>query len=902
MRAHRVLGCLLFGGCVWAQQYVISTIAGGAPPPTPAVARSASIGDPTRLATDAAGNVYFGSLHSVFKVDAGGTLTRVAGNGRTGNSGDGGPAAAAQLSFPMGLAVDTAGNLFVADRDASVVRKIAANGIITTVAGSGTPGFTGDGGAAISAQINGPYGVAVGAGGSLYIADTGNNVVRKVSPDGAIRTVVGTGTPGYLGDGGPALNAWLNGPESVAVDAEGNLYIADTFNGRIRRVGTDGVIATVAGVGSTGIYSGDGGPARSAALSLPTDVALDGAGTLYLADFGNTRVRMVSGGIITTVAGQTNGAPLTEGQAAVNARLEGPTGLTVDSGGSFYFVEAGIGSGTGLAVSDYRVWKVSTAGIIGTLAGNGIPNYSGEGVAPTAAQLSGPAGVAVSRFGVIYISDTQNQRVRATSTVGGYTLITVAGNGTPGFNGEIILPRDAQLNRPFGVAADDAGNWYVADTANNRVRKVQPGGNLFTIAGNGNASYYGDGGQGTKASVNQPEGVAADALGNIYIADTLDNAIRKVTPDGLITTLAGTGTPGFSGDGGPANVARLTQPRGVAVDSAGNVYVADSGNNQVRKIDTLGTITTLDTGGSLSDPRGVAVDRAGNLYIADTGNRVVRRVSPGALMTTIAGNGTCCYSGDGGLALDAQLNQPWGVAVDANGNVYVADPANNAVRMLAPVSAGIAVTAVTNAASNLASAVAPGEMVVLYGAGLGGVRTVLFDGVAGPLLYATPGQVGAVAPYSVGGGTVRLFVESAAAASAPVAVAVAATAPGIFTADGSGRGQASAINQDGTINGPSAPAAAGSVLSLYATGEGQTLPAGVDGKLAAPPLPQPLAPVTVTIGGVSAAVRYAGGAADQIAGLMQVNVVVPGGLSGAVPVVLTVGGVASQGGVTVTVR
>ena len=258
--------------------------------------------------------------------------------------------------------------------------------------------------------------------------------------------------------------------------------------------------------------------------------------------------------------------------------------------------------------------------------------------------------------------------------------------------------------------------------------------------------------------------------------------------------------------------------------------MADTGNNQVRRIDALGTITTVDTGGALSDPRGVAVDRAGNLYIADTGNRRVRRVSPGALVTTIAGNGTCCYSGDGGLALDAQLNQPWGVAVDANGNVYVADPGNNAVRMLAPVSAGITVSAVTNAASNLAGAVAPGELVVLYGSGLAGVQTVLFNGVAGPLLYATPGQVGAVAPYAVAGGSVQVVVQSAGAASAPVAVAVAATAPGVFTADGSGRGQAAAVNQDGTRNGSAAPAAAGSVLSLYATGEGQTLPAGVDGK------------------------------------------------------------------------
>jgi uncharacterized protein (TIGR03437 family) len=837
----------------------------------------------------------------VFKVDAGGTLTRIAGNARAGNSGDGGPAVAAQLIFPMGLAVDAAGNVFVADRDAAAIRRIALNGTISTVAGTGTAGFTGDGGPAINARLNGPFGVAVDAAGDLYIADTGNGVVRRVSPDGTIWTVAGTGAQGYSGDGGAALNARMNGPEAVAIDPAGNLYIADTFNGRIRRVGTDGVIATVAGVGSTGIFSGDGGPPPNAALSLPTDVAVDRAGNLYIADFGNSRVRVVANATITTVAGSANGPPLTSGEAAVNARLEGPTGVTVDGGGAIYFVEAGIGSGTGLARGDYKVWKVSTAGVLTTLAGNGIPSYSGEGVAATAAQLNGPAGVAVSRSGIIYISDTGNQRVRATSAAGG-PLVTLAGNGAPGFNSDIILPRNAQLNRPLGVATDDNGNWYVADTANNRVRKVQPGGNLFTVAGNGNASYYGDGGPGTLGSVNQPEGVAADALGNVYIADTLDNAVRKVTPGGIITTLAGTGNTGYSGDGGPASLARLNLPRGVAVDLGGNVYVADSGNNQVRRIDAQGTITTVDTGNSLSGPRGIAVDRAGNLYIADSSNRRVLRVSPGALVTTIAGDGTCCYSGDGGLALDAQLNQPSGVAVDANGNVYVADPGNDAVRMLAPLSAGIVVTAVTNAASNLAGAVAPGELVVLYGAGLAGVQTVLFNGVAGPLLYTTPGQVGVVAPYSVAGGSVQVVAESAAAASAPVTTAAALTAPGIFTADGSGRGHASAINQDGTRNGPASAAPAGSVLSLYATGEGQTLPAGVDGKLAAMPLPQPLAPVAVTIGGIRAEVRYAGGAPGQIAGVLQVNVVVPAGLTGAVPVVLTVGAVASQAGVTVAVR
>ena len=900
MRAHRVLGFLLFGGSVWAQQYVISTIAGGAPPVTPGKALAASIGDPTRLAADAGGNVYFGSLHSVFKVDAAGTLTRFAGNGRAGNSGDGGPALGAQFSFPMGIAIDAAGNVFVADRDASVVRKIAANGTITTVAGSGTAGYTGDGGAATGAQINGPFGIAVDSGGSLYIADTANNVVRKVSPDGRISTIAGTGTPGYLGDGGAARSAWLNGPEGVAVDAAGNLYIADTFNGRVRRVGADGIITTAAGVGSTGIFSGDGGPAMSAAISLPPDVAVDAAGNLYIADFGNSRVRMVTSGTINTAAGRNNGVPPIDGEEAVNARLEGPTGVTVDRSGNIYFVQSGVGSGTGLAQGDYKVWKVSAAGILSTLAGNGIASYSGDGSPATAAQFNAPTSVAVAASGVVYIADTQNQRVRAVAPGG--TLATLAGTGVAGFNGEIVSPRAAQLNHPQGVAADALGNWYIADTANNRIRKVQPGGNLFTIAGNGNASYFGDGGAALKASVNQPEGVAVDAAGNVYIADTLDHAVRKVTPDGVINTLAGTGNPGYSGDGGPANRARLSLPRAVAADAAGNVYVADSGNNQVRRIDPQGTITTVDTGNSLSDPRGVAVDRAGNVYIADTGNHRVRRVSPGAPVTTIAGNGTCCYSGDGALAPDAQLNQPWGLAVDASGNVYVADPANNAVRVLAPVSAGITVSAVANAASNLAGAIAPGELVVLYGSGLGAAQTVLFNGVAGPLLYVMPGQVGTVAPYALGSGTVQVVVQSAGAASAPVAVATAATAPGVFTADGSGRGQAAAVNQDGTRNSTAAPAAAGSVISLLATGEGQTTPAGVDGRVASASAPQPVAAVTATIGGVAAEVRSASGVTGQIAGVMQVNVVVPAGLSGVVPVVITVGGAASQPGVSVAVR
>ncbi len=913
MRAQRVLGFLLLGGSVWAQQYVISTIAGGAAPPTPDLAGKASIGDPVRVAADAAGNVYFSSLHSVFKVDSAGVMTRFAGNGRAGNTGDGAQAASAQLLFPMGIAVDGAGNIFVADRDAAVVRRIAPTGVIQTVAGNGTPGYTGDGGPATSAQLNGPFAVAVDAQGNLFIADTGNLVVRKVAVDGTISTYAGSGTLGFAGDGGAATNAWLNGPEGVALDAGGNLFVADTFNGRIRRVAADGTITTFAGVGTTGIYGGDNGPPASAGLSLPTDVAVDRSGNLYISDFGNSRIRIVSNGVIATVAGRNNGAPIVEGEEAVNARLNGPTGVGVDRSGNFYFVEAGIGSGTGLARGDFKVWKVSSTGLMTTLAGNGLPNFGGDGASATTAQLDTPTGVAVDASGNVLIADSQNQRVRKVSRG---TITTIAGTGAAGFNGDVVLPANAQLNTPRGVATDRSGNYFLADTGNRRVREGQPGGNLFTKAGNGNASYFGDGMQATLASVNQPEGVAADAAGNVYIADTFDNVVRKVSANGVISTIAGFGTPGFGGDGGPATSAKLNHPRGVAVDALGNVYVADTANNRVRKIDPVGTISTVAGNGTvdfvvpdgvatqqgLSDPRGVAVDQAGNVYVAETGRNRVRKISPTGAITTIAGNGTCCYTGDGGLGTAAQLNQPWGLAVDAEGNVYVADSGNNAIRVLTPASANIQVGAVVNAASNLPGPVAPGELVVLYGTGLAGVQTVLFNGIAGPLLYTTSGQAGATVPYAVSGGTVQVVAQSAGTSSAPVAVSVAPTAPGVFTADGSGRGQAAAVNQGGTPNGTAAPASAGSVISLFVTGEGQTSPAGIDGKTAGSVLPAPVAPVSVTIGGTPATVQYAGAAPGAIAGVMQVNAVVPGGITGTSPVVVTVGGVASQPGVTIVLK
>lgn len=929
IRARFLLGFLLFHGVAWGQQYVISTIAGGVPPPTPVAAASASIGDPARVAVDASGNVYFSSLHSVFKVDAGGTLTRIAGNGQPGYAGDGGPAVNAQLSLPMGIAVDGSGTIYVADRDASVVRKIAG-GIISTVAGNGAAGFSGDGGPATAAQLNGPFGLALDSAGNLYIADTGNNCIRKISADGSIATVAGTGSLGFLGDGGAARNASFNRPEGVALDTAGNLYIADTFNNRIRKVTTDGNIATVAGSGNE-IYAGDNNPAIGAGMGLPPDVAVDRFGNLFIADFGGGRIREVSNGVISTVAGSGSGPPPVNGQEAVNLRFNGPTGVAVDATGAFYFAEGSIGSGSGFGRGVSKIWQVSSVGILSTLAGTGIPDYSGDGGQASAAQLNSPTAVALDAQSNLYIADSLNHRIRKLTPAG--TITTFVGTGVPGFAVDFGLPAGAQLNTPEGVTVDAAGNVYISDTLNSRIRQDAPGGNIFTIAGNGNASYFGDGGPATLAAVNQPEGIAIDSSNNIYIADTLDNVVRKVN-NSTITTLAGFGTPGYSGDGGAATSARLNRPSAVAVDTAGNIFVADTANNRVRKIDPLGLITTVAGNGStafggdggpaadssLSGPRGVAVDAGGNLYIADTGHNRIRKVTPDGMIVTIAGNGTCCYSGDGGSAAVAQLNAPWGIWADARGSIYVADSGNNAIRMLQPISSGLSISAVTNAATNLTGAVAPGEVVVIYGSGLGPAQTVqadvsggqvstqlagttvLFNGTAAPVIYSSATQVGAVVPYAVPGNSAQVVVQYQGLSTTPVSVPLAATAPGIFTADGSGRAAAAVVNQDGSPNSRGTPAKPGSLVTFLATGAGVTTPPGVDGRVTTTVSPKPLAPVTVTIGGVPATVQYAGEAPNQIAGVIQVNVSVPGNLSqGALPLVLTLGNASSQPGVTISV-
>jgi sugar lactone lactonase YvrE len=342
---------------------------------------------------------------------------------------------------------------------------------------------------------------------------------------GIITTYAGDGTYGFSGDGGPATSAMLAAPEGVAEDTAGNLFIADSWNSNVRKVTPGGVISTVAGNGNPG-YSGDGGPAASAMLNYPTGVAVDAAGNLFIADYGNDRIRMVT-----------------------------------------------------------------PSGIISTVAGNGTAGFSGDGVPANSAQLNGPTGVAVDAAGNLFIADEHNNRVREVNPGG--VISTVAGNGTGGYSGDGGPATSAELYYPAGVAVDTAGNLFIADEINDRIRMVTPGGVISTVAGNGIFGFSGDGGPATSAELYYPAGVAVDTAGNLFIADTWSNSVRKVTPGGVISTVAGNGTGGYSGDGGPATSAELYYPSGVAVDAAGNLFIADFNNQRVRMVTGVASVTTF---------------------------------------------------------------------------------------------------------------------------------------------------------------------------------------------------------------------------------------------------------------------------------------------------------------------
>lgn len=597
---------------------IVTTIAGGAYFGVAGEgidALKADVDLPSGVAPDGSGGLYYSEGPRIRRINASGTVVTVAGTGTYGFSGDGGPALAAEFYGISDIWRDPAGNLYVCDFYNHRVRKIDSSGVITTIAGNGVAGFSGDGGPAVAASLYWPEAVIGDGAGNLFIADRNNNRIRKVSTTGTITTFAGTGAGGYSGDGGPAASAQLFTPTDLAFDSASNLYIADSDNRRVRKVTPSGIITTIAGTGQPGL-AGNGGPATAAPVSPPISLAVSPTDQLHILD-GSFQVRRIDGvGNIDVVAGALkyvgNGGP------AVNAKLIQPTSIAFRNG-NLYVAEQG-----------NCLIRLVRSGLISIVAGDGI--CTGDSLGYTTSGIFSPEAIAVGSNGTIYF--VRNY----------YTISQINAAGL--FSDLVTLPSGSLP--PAGLAVDNAGNVYAALPSENRVIRITPTGVVSTVAGTGTRGFSGDGGLATSAMLALPQDVAIDRAGNLFIADIAFNGrIRKVS-NGVITTVAGSGTPGFSGDGGPALSADI------------NVGPIDVGPD-------------------------------GTLVLGDRVSRRVRIVRPDGIITTVAGNGYGGYFGDGGPALSAAIHRVGEVAVGDNGVIYIADAGtssysleNDMIRQLTP--------------------------------------------------------------------------------------------------------------------------------------------------------------------------------------------------------------------------
>jgi uncharacterized protein (TIGR03437 family) len=607
-------------------------------------------------------------------LNAEGFITTIAGCSRPAPVNDS-RAVDFQFDGIVAVTTDREGNVYASDHLRHQVYRIDKTGQIRLYAGSGLTDSTGDGGAATEAALNQPWALATDTEGNLYISEFRGERIRKVTRDGRITTVAGsTKHPrgNLLGDRGPASDANLFELYGIAVDGKGQVFAAMQQN-RVRRIGADGMIYAVAGDGS-GRFSGDGGLASQSGINHPHGMAVDSAGNLYFADRNNNRIRKISPqGIITTVAGGGQGA-LGDGGPALNASLTLPSGVAVDGAGNLYIADTW----------GNRVRKVTAQGIITTIAGDGQARFNGEEGIATSLSLSQPHSVAVDSIGNVYVADIANRRVRVITPAG--QMRTIAGNGKSFFSGDGGPATEALFDQPASVTTDPAGNIYVADTLNNRIRKIDTNGIVQTIAGNGKAEYSGDGGPATEAGLNWPAYVRLDGQGNLYIADMRNQRIRKVSPSGVISTIAGNGQGGAVGDGVAATQAHLVDPVAVAISNRGEIFIADR-SNRIRKIDANGILSTvvgngvagfagdggLATSASINRPSDMGFDAAGNLYIVDSVNFRVRRIDLNGVIQTIAGSGCGCWSGnDVESAITNLLDFPTGIGVQPDGNLFVA--------------------------------------------------------------------------------------------------------------------------------------------------------------------------------------------------------------------------------------
>ncbi len=731
---------------------------------------------PCAVALDAAGNLYVADYYNyaIRKVAPDGAVTTLAGSvGEPG--GADGVGSAARFDRPSGLAVDGAGVVYVADSGNHTVRRVTPDGAVSTLAGrAGEPGSADATGR--DARFRSPLDVAVDGAGNVYVADAYNHVVRKITSAGAVSTLAGkveiqngSAVGGFADGKGSA--AKFRAPRGVAVDGSGNVYVADTENALIRKVAPDGTVKTLAGgAGSAGYANGTNGVAR---FSNPQGLCVDASGNVFVADTGNLVIRKVSpAGSVSTV---TNGL----------ARFPMPRDVAVDKAGNLV-----------VADNESQVIRVIAArGGVSVRAGCESRHGSTEGAAGVA-RFNRPAGLAVDAQGWLTVADNFSQTLRRVSPDG--VVTTLAGRAWS-MGGSDGTGTNATFFWPAGLARDRAGNVYVADAGNHTVRKVTPAGAVATVAGAAGVSGYADGARG-QARFAGPSDVACDKAGTVYVADRANHAIRKVTPAGEVTTLAGAAGKSGRADG-VGGSALFNNPSGVAVDAVGNVYVADTGSHTVRKIVPGGEVTTLagcagvrgsaDGRGSVArfnGPSDLEADEAGNVYVADRDNHLIRRIAPDGGVTTLGGLANAMTCTDG-LGVAARFAQPSGLALGADGALYVADACNNRIAVGVPCAVSRSVRPLATRRTAVSAQAVPAERETAYRwevfAGQPGQPGV-DDGrgaaarLSGPqglalaadgALFVADSRAGAIRKVSPDGG-VTTVARAGAALRAPVALAV----------------------------------------------------------------------------------------------------------------------------------
>ncbi|WP_051313084.1 SMP-30/gluconolactonase/LRE family protein [Sporocytophaga myxococcoides] len=639
---------------------VVSTLAGLSLDADGPAAMS-GFSSPNGVAIDSKGNVYVAEAdnNKIRKISAQGIVSTFAGDGGWGKQD--GEGKNARFMYPWGIAIDTEDNVYVSELGGHRVRKITPDGVVSTLAGNGDAGSLD--GTGTEARFIAPSSLVVDGTGTVYVADTRNNKIRKITPEGVVSTLAGKNTSGFAD--GAGADAMFSNPSGIAIDANGNLFVADYYNDKIRKITPDGTVSTFAG-STDGRTNGDLSVAK---FSNPYGIAIDAEGNMYIGEEGNNVIRKISKeGIVSTYAG-TGGIGDKDGNAT-SANFYNPHGIAVDAAGNVYVAD----------IRNHKIRKVTQQGIVSTIGGIGYAR-SVDGTVPNV-RFKSPTGVTINEQGIIYIAD--EIKIRKLTPAGVATTLA----GSDKYGSSDGTGAEATFNDIKGITIDAIGNLFVTD--DHKIRKITPEGIVTTFAGSDTEGFVD--GNGTDALFDNPFGLTIDAKGNLYVADQYNNSIRKITPNGDVSTFAGAKQGGYKD--GKGLDARFSSPHGIGIDKNGNLYVADKSNHRIRKINPEGEVSTLagsmfqeswdGTGASaaFSSAVGICVDSSDNVYVTQTGtaNFKIRKVTPSGVVTTLAGKGI--PGSLNGPAASVSFNNPVGITIDANYNLYVADQYNFQIRKI----------------------------------------------------------------------------------------------------------------------------------------------------------------------------------------------------------------------------